>query len=698
LQNSETPLLTVAVDNGSTDGTVEILRQKFPEVTVLAQEKNLGFAKANNIGMEFALNRGADFVFLLNQDAWIEPNTVSCLLDTFAKDDKIGIVSPLHLNGEKTGYDKLFAKNCLSEDFFDDEKNGCLKNFYIVPKSNAAAWLIDTGVIRKIGGFDTLLFTHYGEDTNYYQRLAYHGFKLAVCSQTTICHDREDRIQNGILHWGKNEKERERINKYKRCGNINHGFRPNIPRSIRDLTDTVKIFISRRKNKKGGFVWLDGIALHSQKLNWRTVAKNLSILFTAILVVFLFGFFKKMYGFAANTVNTVIFRQNSLATFGDTQFIAYFDGDGFMCLGKRKLGQKKWKIRRTRHKFKTYDAHNCISIMIDGNGFLHASWNQHKSPLNYARSKRPLSLNLGKPQKMTGICETSVTYPQFFKLNDGGLLFFFRDGRSGSGNISVNRYDLENKTWRNLHKNLIDGENLRNAYIQACMDKNGTIHISWVWRETNDAATNHDLCYARSLDGGETWTNSSGQPYSLPITVETAEYAARIPQNTSLINQTSMCTDDDGRVYIATYYKDEHSYSPQYHIVFSDKNGTWHNKNLGFPNIDFFLGGRGTKKLPISRPLVLWKEEKLYLIFREAGRDNKVSIARISGNLHSPKPEIWDLTPYSVEDWEPTYDTELWRERGILNLFVQKARQDIGKGDTNSTLEAQKIEILEVNF
>jgi GT2 family glycosyltransferase len=285
LQNSETPLLTVAVDNGSTDGTVEILRQKFPEVTVLAQEKNLGFAKANNIGIEFALNHGADFVFLLNQDAWIETDTVSCLLDTFAKDDKIGIVSPLHFNGEKTGYDKLFAKNCLTEEFFDDEKNGCLKDFYIVPTSNAAAWLIDTRVIRKIGGFDTLLFTHYGEDTNYYQRLAYHGFKLAVCSKTTICHDRADRIASGKERgiWEKYRK----ITRYKMyAADINDEFNMkrahinNFKESIKMLLSLrfkyflynvsiffalLKIVISRNKNKRGGLVWLDGIA-RSQKI------------------------------------------------------------------------------------------------------------------------------------------------------------------------------------------------------------------------------------------------------------------------------------------------------------------------------------------------------------------------------------------------------------------------------------------------
>jgi GT2 family glycosyltransferase len=276
LQNSETPLLTVAIDNGSTDGTVEFIKQHFPKIVVIENRRNLGFAKANNIGMKYALNHGADYVFLLNHDAWIERDTVTLCLETFKKNAAIGIVSPLHLNGTKTGYDKLFAINCLTEEFFEDEKNDCLKDFYIVPKSNAAAWLIDTRVIRKIGGFDTLLFTHYGEDSNYYQRLAYHGFKLAVCSQTTICHDRADRIANGNERgiWEKYRKitgykiyaadindefnmKRAQINNFKESikmllSLLFRGFLNNVSM----IFTLLKIGISRNKNKQGGLVWL----------------------------------------------------------------------------------------------------------------------------------------------------------------------------------------------------------------------------------------------------------------------------------------------------------------------------------------------------------------------------------------------------------------------------------------------------------
>src|SRR5437773_855659 len=132
-----------------------------------------------------------------------------------------------------------------------------------------------------------------------------------------------------------------------------------------------------------------------------------------------------------------------------------------------------------------------------------------------------------------------------------------RDASSGNGNLVVNHHDTKAKTWSQMYANLISGEHARNAYWQACVDGRGSIHISWVWRESGDVATNHDLCYARSDDGGKIWKKSDGSDYALPITASTAEIALGIPQKHELINQTSMCTDDEGHPMIATYFRPE---------------------------------------------------------------------------------------------------------------------------------------------
>ena len=78
-------------------------------------------------------------------------------------------------------------------------------------------------------------------------------------------------------------------------------------------------------------------------------------------------------GWARNSVNTVVFRKNSLVTYKDTQYIAFYNNNQFVVLGKRKSGDKKWQLKQTLYKGNAKDAHNMISIMVDGNGYLHLS-------------------------------------------------------------------------------------------------------------------------------------------------------------------------------------------------------------------------------------------------------------------------------------------------------------------------------------
>ncbi|RYZ15624.1 MAG: neuraminidase, partial [Sphingobacteriales bacterium] len=275
-------------------------------------------------------------------------------------------------------------------------------------------------------------------------------------------------------------------------------------------------------------------------------------------------------GWAGNSINTVIFRKNALCTFKNIQYIAYYNNKGFVVLGKRKYTADRWLLQTTSFKGNIYDAHNAISIAVDGEGYLHLAWDHHNNALHYTKSKAPGSLDMEAQTSMTGKLEKKVTYPEFHRLPGGDLVFLYRDGQSGQGNLVMNRYSVKEKSWKQLHQNLLDGQGRRNAYWQACVDKKGAIHISWVWRESPDVASNHDLCYAVSPDGGLTWKNSMGKSYALPINAATAEYICRIPQGSELINQTSMYANDEGTPFIASYWKDAQDTVPQYHIVYRD--------------------------------------------------------------------------------------------------------------------------------
>ena len=76
LINSNVKTDVIAVDNGSTDGTLAYLKQCKWLTYLHASEENLGFGKANNIGLEIAHRKKYKYIFLLNQDAWVESNTL----------------------------------------------------------------------------------------------------------------------------------------------------------------------------------------------------------------------------------------------------------------------------------------------------------------------------------------------------------------------------------------------------------------------------------------------------------------------------------------------------------------------------------------------------------------------------------------------------------------------------------------------
>ena len=179
-------------------------------------------------------------------------------------------------------------------------------------------------------------------------------------------------------------------------------------------------------------------------------------------------------GWANNSVNTVIFRQNAITTYKNTQFTAFYDGESNLVLAKRNLLHGVWKTNKTQYKGNTADAHNAISIAVDSKGILHVSWDHHDTKLRYAMAKEPLSLELGDEISMTGIEEEKVSYPQFYNLSsNGNLLFLYRSGMSGRGVLVVNNFDSKTGKWSQLHQNLLDGEGERNAYWQAYIDNLG---------------------------------------------------------------------------------------------------------------------------------------------------------------------------------------------------------------------------------
>ena len=193
LETSLLPATILVIDNGSADDTCHIIRERYPAVELIENRENLGFGRANNIGIQRAVERGFDYLFLLNQDAWIEPDTLGKLVEAAEKNSEYGILSPVHLNGKGDATDFGFSE-------YTGLKNGeeaaqLAEEVTPYPFINAAMWLIPVRVIKETGPFAPL-FHHYGEDRNLVLRMQKRGYRVGLVKSAFGYHDRKDRPVN----------------------------------------------------------------------------------------------------------------------------------------------------------------------------------------------------------------------------------------------------------------------------------------------------------------------------------------------------------------------------------------------------------------------------------------------------------------------------------------------------------------------
>ncbi|MCL2597703.1 MAG: glycosyltransferase family 2 protein [Paludibacter sp.] len=190
------PVNVVVVDNSPDNETIDFIDKNYPEIHIIKPAENLMFGRGNNVGIKYALENDADYVFLLNQDAWlIEENTVNELVRIAEENPEYGIISPVHLNKEKDSIEKLLLRRIFDyqttdKKLFNDLYLNKLQDIYQTQYINCASWFIPRKTIETLGGFDPIFF-HYGEDDNYLNRLFYNNLKLGICPKLQIIHDND---------------------------------------------------------------------------------------------------------------------------------------------------------------------------------------------------------------------------------------------------------------------------------------------------------------------------------------------------------------------------------------------------------------------------------------------------------------------------------------------------------------------------
>ena len=131
------------------------------------------------------MNSDYDYFFLINQDLYLEENSLNQIVDFANNHAEVGIIAPIQYDGEGKNIDTNFQQYLkLSKD---------KDTYYETSFCNAAAWLITKDCLQKVGLFNSN-FPHYGEDRNYCERAKYHQFKIAIVKDTKVLHDRTQKM------------------------------------------------------------------------------------------------------------------------------------------------------------------------------------------------------------------------------------------------------------------------------------------------------------------------------------------------------------------------------------------------------------------------------------------------------------------------------------------------------------------------
>ncbi len=194
---------TVVLDNGSTDDSVSYLKEKFPGIELIENNKNLGFAEGNNVGIKYALMQGAEYVLILNNDTIVSTSFLKNLIDVATKDKTIGIIGPKILYYDKRdriwfagGKIYLWLGNSWhigNRRKDSDRFNKIIEEDY----QTGCALLIKKETINRIGMFDSQ-YTAYFEDVDLCRRVKEHKYKV-VCVQYAKIWHKISRATGGTL-------------------------------------------------------------------------------------------------------------------------------------------------------------------------------------------------------------------------------------------------------------------------------------------------------------------------------------------------------------------------------------------------------------------------------------------------------------------------------------------------------------------
>jgi GT2 family glycosyltransferase len=184
--------MIIVLDNLSTDGSVEAISAKYPDVQIVSLEKNLGYAGNNNVGIDMAIDRGAEWVFVLNEDTILDPDCITRLIEVGQSDQKIGVLGPMVYHYDEPEIIQsaggMLGPYWESIHLAKNEKDiGQFDRPHQVDWISGCAIMVKREAIEMVGPIDERFF-YYWEETEWCLRIGKAGWQIVHVPDARLWH------------------------------------------------------------------------------------------------------------------------------------------------------------------------------------------------------------------------------------------------------------------------------------------------------------------------------------------------------------------------------------------------------------------------------------------------------------------------------------------------------------------------------
>ena len=190
--NDYTNHYAIVLDNASSDGSVEFIRSRFPIVQIIELKANLGYAGNNNVGIQAAVDQGADWIFVLNEDTILSPDCISSLIEVAENSPRIGVVGPMVYHHDEPNVIQSaggsIGPSWESAHLAENESDiGQFQQARKVDWISGCGIMVRRTLIEEVGMIDARYF-YYWEETEWCLRAARAGWSIMHVPAARLWH------------------------------------------------------------------------------------------------------------------------------------------------------------------------------------------------------------------------------------------------------------------------------------------------------------------------------------------------------------------------------------------------------------------------------------------------------------------------------------------------------------------------------